>query len=133
MCLDHPATPGYPWNQDNEHSKSTQSTIVFKAPRLMIPSEQSKAKEAKLKIDRLIDLCGPSPRGTGVQNLRECIIQTKWKYDVAAEDRQLAWRQMILNFMERYFYLICFATYAREFDKWLNFLILLLESMIINR
>ena len=22
---------------------------------------------------------------------------------------------MILNFMERYFYLICFATYAREF------------------
>ena len=73
------------------------------------------AEEAKLKIDRLIDLCGPKPRGTGVQNLRECIIQTKWKYDVAAEDRQLAWRQMILNFMERYFYLICFGTYAKEF------------------
>ena len=27
----------------------------------------------------------------------------------------MALRQMILNFMERYFYLICFATYAREF------------------
>ena len=73
------------------------------------------AKEGKAKIDRLIDICGPEPKGTGLQNLRECIIETKWKYDVAPEDRQVAWRQMILNFMERYFYLICFATYAREF------------------
>ena len=67
-----------------------------------------------IQIDRLIDLCGPAPKGTGLQNLRECIIETKWKYDVAPEDRQVAWKQMILNFMERYFYLICFATYARE-------------------
>merc|ERR1712113_861328 len=44
----------------------------------------------------------------------ECIIQTKWKYDVAPEDKQVAWRQMILSFMERYFYLICFATYAKQ-------------------
>jgi len=73
------------------------------------------AKEAKTKIDRIIDMCGPGPKGTGMQNLRESIIQTKWKYDVAPEDKQVAWRQMILNFMERYFYLICFATYAREY------------------
>jgi len=73
------------------------------------------AKEGKAKIDRLINLCGPGPKGTGLQNLRECIIETKWKYDVAPEDRQVAWKQMILNFMERYFYLICFATYAREY------------------
>ena len=59
-------------------------------------------------------MCGPQPKGSGLQNLRECIIQTKWKYDVAPEDKQVAWREMILNFMERYFYLICFATYARE-------------------
>ena len=72
------------------------------------------AREAKTKIDRLIDLCGPTPKGTGVQNLRESIIRTKWKYDVAPEDKQVAWRQLILNFMERYFYLICFSTYARE-------------------
>jgi len=72
------------------------------------------AQEAKSKIDRIIDMCGPGPKGTGMQNLRESIIQTKWKYDVAPEDKQVAWRQMILNFMERYFYLICFATYARE-------------------
>jgi len=73
------------------------------------------AKEGKAKIDRLIDICGPGPKGTGLQNLRTCIIETKWKYDVAPEDRQVAWKQMILNFMERYFYLICFATYAQEY------------------
>ena len=69
------------------------------------------AAEAKAKIDRIIDMCGPGPRGTGMQNLRwdlalalapalkcllnemsefrECIIQTKWKYDVAPEDKQV--------------------------------------------
>jgi hypothetical protein len=67
-----------------------------------------------IKVDRVIDICGPAPKGTGLQNLRECIIETKWKYDVAPEDRQVAFKQMILNFMERYFFLICFAVYAKE-------------------
>ena len=35
------------------------------------------AFEGKKKLDRVIDLCGPSPKGSGLQNLRECIIQTK--------------------------------------------------------
>ena len=47
------------------------------------------AVEGKKKLDRIIDLCGPVPKGTGLQNLRECIIETKWKYDVAPEDRQV--------------------------------------------
>ena len=75
------------------------------------------AVEGKKKLDRVIDLCGPSPKGSGLQNLRECIIETKWKYDVAPEDRQVAFKQMILSFMERYFYLICFATYSLEVGK----------------
>ena len=73
--------------------------------------------EGKKKIDRVIDICGPQPKGLGIQNLRECIIETKWKYDVATEDKQVAWKALILNFMERYFYLICFATYALEHGK----------------
>jgi len=73
------------------------------------------AVEGKKKLDRIIDLCGPAPKGTGLQNLRECIIETKWKYDVAPEDRQVAFKQMILSFMERYFYLICFSVYSMEF------------------
>ena len=72
------------------------------------------AVEGKKKVDRVIDICGPAPRGSGLQNLRECIIETKWKYDVAPEDRQVAFKQMILNFMVRYFYLICFSVYANE-------------------
>jgi len=70
--------------------------------------------EGKRKIDRVIDICGPQPKGTGLQNMRESIIETKWKYDVSPEDKQLGYKQLILDFMERYFYLICFATYALE-------------------
>lgn len=69
----------------------------------------------KKKIDRVIDICGPSPKGNGLQNLRECVIETKWKYDVAPEEKQVVWKSMILNFMERYFHLICFGTYALEY------------------
>merc|ERR1711884_393742 len=47
-------------------------------------------------------------------NLRKGIIQTKYKYDAATEDRQAHWKRMIINFIERYFYLICFATYAKQ-------------------
>ena len=35
------------------------------------------AAQAKKKIDIIIDKCGPPPKGDGIQNLRECIIQTK--------------------------------------------------------
>ena len=73
------------------------------------------ASEAKEKIDIIIDKCGPPPRGVGIQNLRESIIQTKWKYDVAMEDKQAAYKEMIINFIERYFNLICFSMYALEF------------------
>ena len=59
------------------------------------------AVEGKKKVDRVIDICGTSPKGTGLQNLRECIIETKWKYDVAPEEKQVVWKRMILNFMER--------------------------------
>jgi len=70
--------------------------------------------EGKKKIDYVININGPQPKGVGMQNLRECVIETKWKYDVAAEEKQGALKQMILSFLERYFYLICFATYTLE-------------------
>merc|ERR1711892_1316138 len=71
--------------------------------------------EAKRKLDIILDKCGSPPKGVGLQNLRECIIETKWKYDVASEDKQMAYKIMIINFIERYFYLICFAKYSLEF------------------
>lgn len=71
-------------------------------------------KEGKQTFDFIADINGPAPKGTGIQNLRECVIETKWKYDVAPEEKQIAWKQNILDFLERYFYLICFTTYALE-------------------
>merc|ERR1719436_2154189 len=75
------------------------------------------AKEGKILADKMINICGVPPEGTGIQNLRKCIIQTKYKYDAATEDRQIVWKKMIINFIERYFYIICFATYAKEQGK----------------
>ena len=42
-------------------------------------------------------------------------METKWKYDVSPEERQAAFKVMIVNFIERYFYLICYAIYSAEF------------------
>ena len=38
---------------------------------------------------KVIDICGPTPKGTGLQNMREAIIESKWKYDVSTEDKQV--------------------------------------------
>ena len=73
------------------------------------------AQEGKMLADKMIDLCGVPPEGNGLQNLRKCIIQTKYKYDAATKDGQTHWKRMIINFIEIYFYLICFAIFARQF------------------
>ena len=73
------------------------------------------ASEAKRKIDIIIDKCGAPPRGVGIQNLRECIMGTKYKYDVEPEEKQSVYKERIMNFIERYFYLICFTHYCLEF------------------
>ena len=44
-------------------------------------------------------------------------LQTKWKFDVSPEERQGAFKVMIINFIERYFYLICFCMYCLEFGS----------------
>ena len=46
-----------------------------------------KARKHTLQV---IDICGPTPKGTGLQNMREAIIESKWKYDVSPEDKQVS-------------------------------------------
>merc|ERR1712045_880410 len=75
------------------------------------------AVRAKEKMDKIIDKCGNPPRGVGIQNLRTCIAETKWKFDVSPEERQGAFKVMIINFIERYFYLICFCMYTLEYGS----------------
>ena len=90
----------------------------------------------KVLADKMIDICGTAPEGSGMINLRKCIIRcviiiiiitwifiiiiinmiiiimiiiiviiiiirTKYKYDAATEDRQIVWKKMIINFIER--------------------------------
>ena len=54
------------------------------------------------------------PTGTGLQNLRECIVWTKQKFDFEPKKKKPFWQRMSVNFIERYCYLICFATYLKE-------------------
>merc|ERR1711881_156262 len=72
------------------------------------------AKIAKAQVDKLIDLAAPPPRGTGVENIRECIIESKMTFDVSADDWQAYLKSKIMNNIERYFYLIVFAMFIRE-------------------
>merc|ERR1719419_1544131 len=72
------------------------------------------AKVAKAQVDKLIDLAAPPPRGTGVENIRECIIESKMTFDVSSDDWQTYLKNKIMNNIERYFYLIVFAMYIRE-------------------
>merc|ERR1711879_252735 len=69
---------------------------------------------AKAQVDKLIDLAAPPPKGTGVQNIRECIIQDKMTFDVSADEWQAFLKEKIMNNIERYFGLIVFAMYVRE-------------------
>merc|ERR1712141_697089 len=76
--------------------------------------EGDRGKIAKAQVDKLIDLAAPPPKGTGVQNIRECIIQDKMTLDVSADEWQAFLKEKIMNNIERYFYLIVFAMYIRE-------------------
>jgi len=76
--------------------------------------EGDQGKIAKAQVDKLIDLAAPPPKGTGVQNIRECIIESKMTFDVSADEWQLYLKNKIMNNIERYFYLIVFAMYVRE-------------------
>jgi len=73
--------------------------------------------EAKAHIDHIIDLCGEKPSGTGLQNLRECILWTQTKHDFEPKKKRPFWKQMSKNFIERYCYLVVFTTYVKAFHS----------------
>merc|ERR1711892_1532251 len=97
-------------SEDNKDSFMRGEFEVIKELLEKVPE----TKAGKVLADKMIDICGTPPEGTGMQNLRKTIIRTKYKYDAASEDRQIVWKKMIINFIERYFYVVCFATYALE-------------------
>jgi len=73
------------------------------------------AKDAKAHLDHVIDLCGePSSGGTGLQNLRDCIQWTEQKFNFEPKIKKAFWKQMSMNFIERYCYLVLFTAYLKE-------------------
>ena len=89
-------------SQEHPHNYTVIDKLLEKVPE---------AKDAKILLDAIIDLCGEPPIGTGLQNLRNCIHWTKEKYDAEPDHKKAFWKHMSVNFIERYFYLVCFATY----------------------
>ena len=49
-----------------------------------------------------------------MENIRECIIESKMTFDVSSDDWQAYLKNKIMNNIERYFYMIVFAMYVRE-------------------
>ena len=47
-------------------------------------------------------MAAPPPKGTGVQNIRECIIESKMTFDVSADEWQVYLKNKIMNNIERY-------------------------------
>ena len=64
-------------------------------------SKDDQAKIAKAQVDKLIDLASQPPKGTGVKNIRECIIQDKMLFDVSADEWQAFLKEKIMNNIER--------------------------------
>jgi len=53
------------------------------------------------QVDKLIDVAAPPPKGTGVQNIREIIIEAKMTFDVSADEWQAYLKEKIMNNIER--------------------------------
>merc|ERR1719290_226967 len=70
---------------------------------------------AKNECDKVIDKNGtPKTGGTGIKQLRENIAESKLSYEIMDDAAQAFLKMKIMDNIQKYFYLIVFAGYARE-------------------
>jgi hypothetical protein len=69
---------------------------------------------SKRMCDKIIDKNGPKPKGTGIKQLRENIAESKLSYEIMDDAAQAFLKTKIMDNIQKYFYLICFAGYLRE-------------------
>merc|ERR1712212_825002 len=70
---------------------------------------------AKNFADKIIDLNGTKKTGgTGIKQLRENIAESKLSYEIMDDAAQAFLKTKIMDNIQKYFYLIVFAGYARE-------------------
>merc|ERR1711908_227944 len=72
-------------------------------------------KEAKNECDKVIDKNGtPKTGGTGIKQLRENIAESKLSYEIMDDAAQAFLKTKIMDNIQKYFYIICFAAYIKE-------------------
>merc|ERR1712060_494051 len=72
------------------------------------------ADAAKRECDKVIDKNGPPPKGTGIKQLRENIAESKLSYEIMDDAAQAFLKTKIMDNIQKYVYMICFAAYLRE-------------------
>merc|ERR1712112_320563 len=80
--------------------------------------EKMKGGEAaKNNADKVIDKNGtPKTGGTGIKQLRENIAESKLSYEIMDDAAQAFLKSKIMDNIQKYFYLICFAAYLRSVE-----------------
>merc|ERR1719158_1585859 len=72
---------------------------------------------AKNECDKAIDKNGtPKTGGTGIKQLRENIAESKLSYEIMDDAAQAFLKSKIMDNIQKYFYLICFAAYLRSVE-----------------
>merc|ERR1712025_967577 len=72
---------------------------------------------AKNSADKIIDLNGTKKTGgTGIKQLRENIAESKLSYEIMDDAAQAFLKSKIMDNIQKYFYLICFAAYLRSVE-----------------
>merc|ERR1712066_936941 len=63
----------------------------------------------KILTDKMVDLAGQ----TG-PHLYKCVTEMQAKMDATSGEEQMVLKKRLLNYLERYFYLVCFGAYCRQ-------------------
>merc|ERR1712055_1190742 len=78
-------------------------------------AELPDGEASKRECDKVEDKNGtPKTGGTGIKQLRENIAESKLSYEIVDDAAQAFLKTKIMDNIQKYFYLIVFAGYARE-------------------
>jgi len=103
-------------NYEIDKSKDALFRGEFEVVKELIEAFEDGAA-SKRECDKVIDKNGPTPKGTGIKQLRENIAESKLSYEIMDDAAQAFLKTKIMDNIQKYFYLICFTAYLREQSK----------------
>merc|ERR1712098_131296 len=102
----------------DRYKMNPEKDTLFRGEFEVVKELVSKLKDgpgAKNNADKIIDLNGtPKTGGTGIEQLRENIAESKLSYEIMDDAAQAFLKTKIMDNIQKYFYLIVFAGYMRE-------------------